>query len=183
MTEPAAAYHCWFYCEEEASERRLFKCMANSTNHALRQLLDREPTATGLSCLRADEEGPRERLPRAAGEKPTPTWDEILAWHQIHLPAPPNGRRRRGARPGCRADTGPCAQSASRPRRAFRCGRRSLAGIVGTRHFSRTTMRNIRQNPFFAFIYNGLRVPIGAGVLFPAFGALLPRLSSYVVQS
>jgi len=43
-------------------------------------------------------------------------------------------------------------------------------------------MRDIRRNLFFAFIYNALHVPIGAGVLSPAFGALLPRLSSHVVR-
>jgi len=48
-----------------------------------------------------------------------------------------------------------------------------LTGIVRARHLSRATMRNIRQNLFFAFIYNAAGVPIAAGVLYPAFGLLL----------
>jgi P-type Cu+ transporter len=48
-----------------------------------------------------------------------------------------------------------------------------LRGIVRARHLSRATMRNIRQNLFFAFIYNALGVPIAAGVLYPVAGILL----------
>jgi P-type Cu+ transporter len=48
-----------------------------------------------------------------------------------------------------------------------------LRGIVRARRLSRSTMRNIRQNLFFAFIYNVLGVPIAAGVLYPTFGLLL----------
>jgi len=48
-----------------------------------------------------------------------------------------------------------------------------LRGIVRARRLSRGTMRNIRQNLFFAFIYNALGVPIAAGVLYPVFGILL----------
>ena len=48
-----------------------------------------------------------------------------------------------------------------------------LRGIVRARRLSRATMRNIRQNLFFAFIYNALGVPIAAGVLYPVFGLLL----------
>ena len=48
-----------------------------------------------------------------------------------------------------------------------------LVGIVRARRLSRATMRNIRQNLFFAFIYNGAAIPIAAGVLYPAFGILL----------
>src|SRR5579863_5817419 len=48
-----------------------------------------------------------------------------------------------------------------------------LVGIVRARKLSRATMRNIRQNLFFAFIYNLLGVPIAAGVLYPFFGLLL----------
>jgi Cu+-exporting ATPase len=48
-----------------------------------------------------------------------------------------------------------------------------LVGIVRARKLSRATMRNIRQNLFFAFIYNLLGVPIAAGMLYPFFGLLL----------
>jgi Cu+-exporting ATPase len=48
-----------------------------------------------------------------------------------------------------------------------------LRGIVRARRLSRATMRNIRQNLFFAFIYNSLGIPIAAGVLYPVFGLLL----------
>ena len=48
-----------------------------------------------------------------------------------------------------------------------------LRGIVRARNLSRATMRNIRQNLFFAFVYNILGVPIAAGVLYPFFGLLL----------
>ena len=54
-----------------------------------------------------------------------------------------------------------------------------LNGIVRARKLSRATMRNIRQNLFFAFIYNSFGVPIAAGVLYPFFGLLLsPILAS-----
>jgi Cu+-exporting ATPase len=48
-----------------------------------------------------------------------------------------------------------------------------LTGIVRARRLSAATMRNIRQNLFFAFVYNAAGVPIAAGVLYPAFGLLL----------
>jgi Cu+-exporting ATPase len=48
-----------------------------------------------------------------------------------------------------------------------------LRGIVRARHLSRATMRNIRQNLFFAFMYNALGVPIAAGVLYPVAAILL----------
>jgi Cu+-exporting ATPase len=54
-----------------------------------------------------------------------------------------------------------------------------LRGIVRARRLSRGTMRNIRQNLFFAFVYNVLGVPVAAGVLYPFFGLLLsPMLAS-----
>jgi Cu+-exporting ATPase len=54
-----------------------------------------------------------------------------------------------------------------------------LQGIVRARRLSRTTMRNIRQNLFFAFVFNALAVPIAAGVLYPALGLLLnPMIAS-----
>jgi P-type Cu+ transporter len=48
-----------------------------------------------------------------------------------------------------------------------------LRGIVRARALSKATMRNIRQNLFFAFIYNAIGVPLAAGVLYPFFGLLL----------
>ena len=54
-----------------------------------------------------------------------------------------------------------------------------LRGIVRARHLSRATMKNIRQNLFFAFVYNVLGVPVAAGVLYPVFGLLLsPMIAS-----
>jgi Cu+-exporting ATPase len=54
-----------------------------------------------------------------------------------------------------------------------------LQGIVRARHLSRATMRNIRQNLFFAFVFNALAVPIAAGVLYPFTGLLLnPMIAS-----
>lgn len=54
-----------------------------------------------------------------------------------------------------------------------------LRGIARTRTLSKATMRNIRQNLFFAFVYNMVGVPIAAGVLYPFFGILLsPMLAS-----
>ncbi len=54
-----------------------------------------------------------------------------------------------------------------------------LRGIVRARRLSRATMKNIRQNLFFAFVYNMLGVPVAAGVLYPMFGLLLsPMIAS-----
>jgi Cu+-exporting ATPase len=54
-----------------------------------------------------------------------------------------------------------------------------LRGLVRARRLSRATMRNIRQNLFFAFVYNVLGVPVAAGVLYPFFGLLLsPMIAS-----
>ena len=50
-----------------------------------------------------------------------------------------------------------------------------LRGIVRARRLSQATMRNIRQNLFFAFIYNSLGVPVAAGVLYPVFGLCCHR--------
>src|SRR5207245_10039639 len=57
-----------------------------------------------------------------------------------------------------------------------------LMGIVKAIHLSRALMRNIRQNLFFAFVYNALGVPIAAGVLYPFFGLLLsPMIAGAVI--
>jgi len=57
--------------------------------------------------------------------------------------------------------------------------RPDLDGILKAINLSRATMKNIRENLFFAFIYNLVGVPIAAGVLFPVFGLLLsPMIAS-----
>jgi P-type Cu+ transporter len=58
-----------------------------------------------------------------------------------------------------------------------------LRGIARARRLSRATMRNIRQNLFFAFVYNSIGVPIAAGVLFPAFGLLLSPMIAAAAMS
>jgi Cu+-exporting ATPase len=58
-----------------------------------------------------------------------------------------------------------------------------LQGIVRARRLSRATMRNIRQNLFFAFVYNALGVPIAAGVLYPLFGLLLSPMIAAAAMS
>lgn len=58
-----------------------------------------------------------------------------------------------------------------------------LLGILRARKLSRATMRNIKQNLFFAFAYNGLGVPIAAGVLYPAFGMLLSPMIAAAAMS
>ena len=58
-----------------------------------------------------------------------------------------------------------------------------LRGIVRARRLSRATMGNIRQNLFFAFIYNSLGVPVAAGVLYPFFGLLLSPIIAAAAMS
>jgi P-type Cu+ transporter len=59
-----------------------------------------------------------------------------------------------------------------------------LQGIVRARRLSRAVMRNIRENLFFAFIFNGLAIPIAAGALYPAFGLLLnPMIASAAMSA
>jgi Cu+-exporting ATPase len=58
-----------------------------------------------------------------------------------------------------------------------------LRGIVRARRLSRAVMRNIRQNLFFAFIYNSLGVPVAAGVLYPVFGLLLSPMLAAAAMS
>ena len=60
----------------------------------------------------------------------------------------------------------------------------NLDGIVRARRLSRATMRNIRQNLFFALIYNAVGVPIAAGVLFPVFGILIsPMFAAFAMSA
>jgi Cu+-exporting ATPase len=58
-----------------------------------------------------------------------------------------------------------------------------LEGILRARKLSQATMRNIRQNLFFAFLYNSLGVPIAAGVLYPVFGVLLSPILAAAAMS
>jgi Cu+-exporting ATPase len=61
--------------------------------------------------------------------------------------------------------------------------RGDLRGIARTRRLSHATMRNIRQNLFFAFVYNSLGAPIAAGVLYPFFGLLLSPIVAAAAMS
>ncbi|MEZ5541431.1 MAG: heavy metal translocating P-type ATPase [Pseudomonadota bacterium] len=61
--------------------------------------------------------------------------------------------------------------------------RGDLRGIVRARRLSRQVMRNIRQNLFFAFVYNALGVPLAAGVLYPACGVLLSPMIAAAAMS
>lgn len=58
-----------------------------------------------------------------------------------------------------------------------------LRGVVKTIHLSRRVMRNIRQNLFFAFIYNAVGVPVAAGLLYPSFGILLSPIVASAAMS
>jgi Cu+-exporting ATPase len=59
-----------------------------------------------------------------------------------------------------------------------------LRGILRARHLSKSTMRNIRENLFFAFVYNIVGVPLAAGVLFPVYGLLLnPMIAAAAMSS
>ncbi len=58
-----------------------------------------------------------------------------------------------------------------------------ILGIAKARRLSRLTMRNIRQNLFFAFVYNTLGVPVAAGVLYPVFGLLLSPMIAAAAMS
>jgi Cu+-exporting ATPase len=61
--------------------------------------------------------------------------------------------------------------------------RGDLRGIVRARRLSRRTLANIRQNLFFAFVYNALGVPIAAGVLYPWLGILLSPMLAAAAMS
>jgi Cu+-exporting ATPase len=61
--------------------------------------------------------------------------------------------------------------------------RGDLKGIARARQLSRATIRNVKQGLFVAFVYNGLGVPIAAGVLYPAFGVLLSPMLAAAAMS
>ena len=61
--------------------------------------------------------------------------------------------------------------------------RGDLRGIARARLLSHATMRNIRQNLFFAFVYNALGIPIAAGLLYPVFGLLLSPMIAAAAMS
>jgi Cu+-exporting ATPase len=58
-----------------------------------------------------------------------------------------------------------------------------LTGLLRARRLSRATIRNIRQNLFFAFVYNSLGVPLAAGILYPFFGLLLSPIIASAAMS
>jgi len=58
-----------------------------------------------------------------------------------------------------------------------------LGGIVRARRLSRRTMANVKQNLFFAFVYNTVGVPVAAGVLYPVFGLLLSPMFAAAAMS
>jgi Cu2+-exporting ATPase len=58
-----------------------------------------------------------------------------------------------------------------------------LRGIVKAKNLSHVVMKNIKQNLFFAFIYNAIGIPIAAGVLFPVFGILLSPMLAALAMS
>ncbi|MFM8411647.1 MAG: HAD-IC family P-type ATPase, partial [Alphaproteobacteria bacterium] len=61
--------------------------------------------------------------------------------------------------------------------------RGDLRGLLRARRLSRAVMGNIRQNLFFAFVYNALGIPVAAGVLYPAFGILLSPIVAAAAMS
>ena len=58
-----------------------------------------------------------------------------------------------------------------------------LNGVVRARRLAQATMRNIRENLFFAFVYNAVGVPVAAGVLYPVFGTLLSPMIAAAAMS
>src|SRR3546814_467146 len=60
----------------------------------------------------------------------------------------------------------------------------NLDGIVRARRLAHATMRNIRQNLFFALVYNGAGVPIAAGIFYPLFGILIsPMFAAFAMSA
>ena len=58
-----------------------------------------------------------------------------------------------------------------------------LTGIVRARKLAKATLRNIKQNLFFAFVYNAAGIPLAAGVLYPVFGLLLSPMIAAAAMS
>ncbi|MCB1885364.1 MAG: heavy metal translocating P-type ATPase, partial [Geminicoccaceae bacterium] len=61
--------------------------------------------------------------------------------------------------------------------------RGDLGGIVKAKRLAEATIRNIKQNLFFAFVYNGLGVPVAAGILYPVLGLLLSPMVAALAMS
>jgi Cu+-exporting ATPase len=61
--------------------------------------------------------------------------------------------------------------------------RGDLSALVRARHLATATLRNIRQNLFFAFVYNAAGVPLAAGILFPFLGILLSPMAAAAAMS
>ncbi len=123
---------------------------------------DRRGSAGGQG--RGDPEAPGERADRGHG------------WRR--------DQRRSGARPGPgghRHGNGHGRRHSERRRHARQGG--SVGDRAGAPTLSRATMKNIRQNLFFAFIYNALGVPLAAGLLYPFFGLLLSPMIAAAAMS
>jgi Cu+-exporting ATPase len=87
-----------------------------------------------------------------------------------------HGRGRRQRRPGAAAEVGIAmgnGTDVAMESASITLLGGDLGGIVRARRLSQATMSNIRQNLFFAFIYNAAGIPIAAGILYPTFGILL----------
>ena len=98
-------------------------------------------------------------------------------WRATASTTRPRSARRMSASPWAPAPTWPWKAPASRSCRG------DLRGIAHAIRLSRATMRNIRQNLFFAFLYNALGIPLAAGVLYPFFGLLLSPMIAGAAMS
>ena len=114
-------------------------------------------------CRSGSAAGPEERRGRTICERRAAS----SRW-----PATASTTRRRWPRPMSASPWAPAPMSRWKAP-AITLLKGDLTGIVRARKLSQATMANIRQNLFFAFIYNAAGIPIAAGILYPAFGILL----------
>ena len=122
------------------------------------------PTQLGIDEVEAEvlpERKARGRRAPARARAASSPWPATASTTRRRWPPPMS------ASPWAPAPTSPWRAPASPSSRAI------SRGIVRARRLSQATMRNIRQNLFFAFVYNAAGVPIAAGVLYPVFGLLL----------